>query len=715
MNALTREPGDLPVPAVVPTRAGCTEGKRRARALRLAAHVCCQTRREQPCRNTPPSRRTPGPIAHAARGPLARFHARPAFAALLIASPCAAQTAGPDDTAVRDPRAPTITVTARAPQSPGEVTQAVTVLDADAVASRALPDVADLLRETPGVTIARNGGPGQTASVFIRGGDSDQTQVVIDGIKVNDPTSPAGAYDFSDLPTAAVTRIEVLRGIQSVLWGSSAIGGVVSVTTGGNGGERIVRAQAEAGWRGTVDGSAILAGRYGKLDASIAGGLFTTDGISAADERDGNPERDGYKRGNVAAKLALHATEWLTLDARLYAVRGRAGFDGGAASNYALADTPDYSRRAQVVAYGGATGTFLDGGLTQRLGYAEFTIKRDNYDPTLLPNATALSFGLTRRAEYEGTAKPLGWLQLVWGIEREVSRYRQSFPSPFDPAPAVDDQRATLTSGYADATVTPARGLTLNGGVRRDEQSHAGGATTFNAGAAYTPNDGRTKLRLAYGEGFKAPTLYQLFSAYGNTALQPTRARGFDGGIEQRVGGVTLGFSAFERRTRGLVDFVDCTGSALPECADRPYGTYRNVARARSSGVEGSATGAIGDLRLTGAATYLIARDESAGANLSELPRRPRLSTTLGADWAPKRLPVSLGATVTEVGRSFDNAADANRLAPYTLIGARARLRVRDGVDLTLRGENLGGDHYQTALGYGQPGRQVYAGVEARF
>ena len=194
--------------------------------------------------------------------------------------------AGTPALAQSDTRADPIVVTANRDARPlDEVGQSVTVIDADEIAARQSQAVIDLLRTVPGVGATRAGGLGTAASVNIRGADPQQTLLLVDGVKLDDPASPSGGFDFGNLLVGNIDRIEVVRGSQSVIWGSRAIGGVVNVITQEASDQPELRAAAEYGWRDTANAVANASGKFGAVSASIGGQYLRTDGFSAFDQR----------------------------------------------------------------------------------------------------------------------------------------------------------------------------------------------------------------------------------------------------------------------------------------------------------------------------------------------------------------------------------------------------------------------------------------------
>lgn len=608
--------------------------------------------------------------------------------------------------AVRVPDTIVVTAT-RSPEPLSRVGQSVSVLDSADIRTRQTQIVADLLRTTPGVTVARNGPLGGVTSVFIRGAESDQTVALIDGVKLNNPASPGGGFDFGNLLTGNIERIEVLRGPSSVLWGSQAIGGVVNLITAAPGPDLVVNARAEYGGRDTAQAVANASGTAGPLAISGGAGYYRTDGFSAFDK---GAERDGYRNYGANAKVVATLSDAVSLDLRGYYSNGRADFDGFPAPAFAFGDTREYGRVEEIVGYAGANVALFGGRLKNRLGFAYTDTQRDNFDPDGLTRETFSSTGRNERFEYQGVAD-LGPVTATFGAERETSKLRTlSFGTP-------DRERARIDSIYGQIGVTPFAGLTATAGIRHDDHDRFGGATTAAASAVW--RIAATTLRASYSEGFKAPTLFQLFSDFGNATLDPERARGWDAGVTQSAldGRLEASATVFERRSQGLIDFVSCFGVASPICVGRPFGTYDNVARARSRGVEvGLAARPFDALRLGANYTYLKAENRSPGsANFGRrLARRPAHSANVTLDYV-WGFGLTTGATLSHVGDSFDNAANTRRLDSYVLADIRASFPVTANVEVYGRVENLFDARYATVFGYGTPGRAGFAGVRLRY
>lgn len=633
-----------------------------------------------------------------------RFHLFLLTAAVL---PAAAAAEAPDDTIV-------VTAT-RSEQPLSAIGQSISLLDQSAIDVRQTVSVVDLLRDLPGIAFARNGGPGALTSVFVRGANADQTIVLIDGVKLNDPSSTAGGFFFGDLLTGNIARVELLRGPQSVLWGSQSIGGVVNLITRAPGEAMRVNARAEYGWRDSAQIVGNVSGTAGPVAASVGGGYFRTDGISAFS---GGSERDGYRNYGANAKLVVTLSDAVSLDLRGWYAEGRTEEDGFPAPFYVFADTPQYSRNRQFVGYGGINAALLDGRFRNRLAFAYTDVRRRSFAPDQQPSEQRDYRGRNERIEYQGIFEiDRGW-EATLGAERETQRFAKD--EVYDPTGRKGSARTD--SLYGLLVASPLSGLTLTGGARHDDHQNFGGHTSLSASAAWSPGNGDTTIRAAYGEGFKAPSLYQLASEYGNPALNPETATGWETGITQRLlgGRAELGVTWFRRTTRNLIDYASCPGS--PVCADGRSGYYKNINRALARGVEARLMLRPIE-RMTVEASYSHVRSEDRSPGSADfgkqLIRRPLDSLSVLADyrWANG---VQTGATLRLVGERRDIDFDMwpaqdVKLDSYVLADLRVAWPLGDAVELYGRVENLFDERYETVLRYGTPGRAAYAGVRLSY
>jgi vitamin B12 transporter len=611
-----------------------------------------------------------------------------------------------------------VVVTAnRSPTAADQVGQSFTVLTLEQIRQDQEVSVADIVARTPGVTLARNGGPGQPTSLFIRGADSDQTLVLIDGVKVNDPSDPGSGYDFANLVVGDITRVEVLRGPQSALYGSEAIGGVVNIVSAEPTAPFQGVVQAEGGSYGTAYASAALGGKTDRFDWRLAAWYHSTDSVSAFDKTFGGTGNDPFHTAGTSGRLTYAVTPDLKLDERAYFTWSRAEFDGYDTPTGAFGNDNEFGRTRQFVDYTGLDASLFDGRLKNRLAFEYSSINRDYEDPNQPGTKfTFLNTGAATTVEYEGVFAIAPGYQTVFGAQSNRSTIDTASP-PFSPAFVAG---ATLTSGYGQLSADVLPNLTLTAGGRYDTHSTFGGHGTGQASAAWRLNGGDTILRASFGQGFKAPSLYQLYSPYGNLSLRPELANGWDAGVEQKFlrGRLDLQATYFGRETRDLIEFVSCFGITTGACATNTVGGfYDNVARASAEGVEVQASWSVAErLTLTGNYTYDHNVDRSPGSPTlgKQLARRPWNTANLAASYV---WPVGLttAVVVRYADRSYDDPANTIPLQSYVLWDLRASYPVGHGLEVYGRIENLTDKHYETTYQYGTLGRAAYAGVRYQF
>lgn len=605
----------------------------------------------------------------------------------------------------------------RIEQPLSRIGDSVTLIEAAQVRASQKLTVSDLLATTPGVTVSRNGGLGGSTQLRIRGAEHDQTVVLIDGVKLNDPSSAGGGFNFANLLTADYMRIEVLRGPQSTLWGSQAIGGVVNVVTTVPEGPLLAAYSAEGGERGSATVQARAEAGGERFSWRVAGKYLTTDGISALNDDRGGREKDGYRNTGANVRGLLRINDAVSAELRTTYSRGRVEFDGFPAPTFELTDTREYGITEELVSYAGVNATTFGGKLQNRVGFAFTDTDRENIDPDSPVPTTFDATGRNERWEYQGTLTLNDAVGGVFGLESERSELETRSPTVFDPNPVPLANHARLDSAYAQVSVSPIDAVTLTAGMRHDDHETFGNESTGRAAMAWSATP-TTIVRASYGEGFKAPTLFQLFSEFGNEDLAPERADAWDVGIEQRLLSDALRLSAtyFGRNTRNLIDFVSCFPSTDPRCATRPFGFFDNVTKTDAEGIELGLTARIGErLRVEANYTDMESTNRAPGSNFGrDLPRRPdqTLNGELTYFW-----PIGLTTTVavTHAGRSFDNAANTVVVDAYTVVDLRAAFALRDDFEVYGRLENAFDEEYETIARYGTPGRAMFVGVRQSF
>ncbi|MEE4384358.1 MAG: TonB-dependent receptor [Pseudomonadales bacterium] len=570
------------------------------------------------------------------------------------------------------------------PQS--EVATSVTVVSREQIEALGVDFVAEALATVPGVTVNQTGAFGGQTSVRLRGAASEQTLVLIDGVPVNDGASPGGGFDFARLDPAQIERIEVLRGPQSTFWGTDAIGGVVSITTrrpeAGRGGSVFV----EGGSFSTFRAGAALeaAGDAGDLRLGVSG--LSTDGISKADEDNGNPESDGYEGLSVSGRGGLNLPGGARLDASLLYTDATADFDRFAVG--AQGSVGDGDDQALSEEYAGTVSLrvpTLDGRLEHLLLAGRTELERES----LADGTSAFSAEAERNIlRYQGTFRAGEASRLAVGAEREEV-------DAFDDGIAIEGLFALLET-------SPAQGLTLSAGLRRDEHQRFGAETTARLGASWqaTPE---TVFRASWGEGFKAPTLFQTtFFCCGATApnpdLAPETSEGFDAGVEWTAPGGRAGLAVtlFSLETENQIDFDFLTG------------TYANLRRVDSRGVELSAELALTPWAQASLDYAFVDAENADGDALRRVPRHSG-SLVLSLDAGG---PFSGTLWVRHNGEEPDGAVEVDG---WTRVDLAGRWQATEEVELFARIENLLDTEYQQVLGYGTPGRSGTVGVRLRW
>ncbi len=623
-----------------------------------------------------------------------------AMASCASVTPALAQ--GADNVMFADLRVDPAQITVIATGSPQPIDQTgqpITVLTAADLDRLQGPDITRALEQVPGLTLSRNGGPGAFTGVRLRGSDSEQVLVLVDGVRVEDVAAPGAGFDFGTLTTGGIERIDVLRGSNSVTWGSAALGGVIAIQSRELSG---IEASAEGGSRGSFAGEAAAGLAKDAYALSLTGGYTTTSGVSAAAV---GTEADGARQWRLGGKGRLYLLPGLSLVATARYADTRTAIDGFPAPSFTFADTPEYQITRQA---SGRVGLRYQGdGLTLSTGFALADTKRDYYDPTF---GTAPSYGYrgrSERADLIGRVQLPAHFALDFGADSEWTRYSGTFDTR---------QSARQTSGHAMlGWYTDI--ISLAAGLRHDDHNRFGGATTLGANGTVRLARG-LRLRASYGEGFKAPTLFQLLSNFGNAALRPERSRSYDAGVEFRSGPVTAALTVYRRDSRDLIAFVSCFGQTTGICTSRPFGTYDNIGKARAEGAEAELTlRPVSTVTLRSVYTYTRARNLTPGSAQFglDLARRPAHALTLSGDYETPLAGLALGADLRLVSQSFDNAANTVRLPGGPVATFRASLPVHARITLHARLENAFNTRLPTAAGYSAVGRGAFAGLKVRY
>ncbi len=638
------------------------------------------------------------------------------FALLLSTALAAQQSAAPSDTA----RLGDLVVTATRSEEPlRRVPASVSVVSGEELRARGIRFVADWLREVPGVTVVPSGSYGGVASVFLRGGESDYTKVLVDGVPVN---LPGGAVDLANLSTDNVERIELVRGPASVLYGSDAVAGVLHVITRRGASPGRVHARLLAGNPGTTDLSAGHSGATGAAAWSASLSRFGSSGFYDFNNR--------YRSTVASGRLGLAPAPGTDL-----ALAVRYG-DHSAAFPTDYAGVPSDSNQVNTergLTLGLEAGRQVSEAVELRVAGSLYRADFGFDDrPDFAADTLGFAFAGTRESrirrglvDVRAVWAPTGGVRASLGVElseeseRQVSFSTSNFgDGRFDSRAEFDRSRGNL-GVYAQTRAAATPWLDLHLGARTDRNEVFGSFLTWRAGAVALPAGG-WRAHVAAGSGFKQPTFSEQFARtpfeVGDPDLSPEHSVSWEAGVERDIGPARVGATWFDQRFTDLVQYT--VGAP-----DAP--TYANVARATARGLELSAGWSADPVDLSVQWTALRTRVDEAGApGVGFMPgerllRRPAHSLATRAAWrAGPGLRISADLVWTGARDDVDFGsfpAARVRLDPYTLVGLSADLEVARLASGTLhavaRVENALGEEYRTIVGFPGRGRTVLAGL----
>jgi vitamin B12 transporter len=592
---------------------------------------------------------------------------------------------------------------------------AVSVLNKDQIEARQTRLLADVLRDTPGLSVSRQGGTGGLTTVRMRGAEGNHTLVLLDGVDISDPFQ--GEFDFGALTADGVGRIEILRGSQSALYGSDAIGGVINIVPDqARDGLRGV-ARAEGGSFGTWRTNASAGYGTDRADIMASIGAFKTQGINTS--RFGT-EKDGADNVSLLLNGGVRLTEALTLRGVLrYAEAGTKtdpqDFAFPATPTQGLViDGDEFTRTRQLSTAATAQLTLFEGAWVSTLRYAYADGKRRNYTrgaPSFFTNGdrNALSFASAGKLETGDVTH-----RVTGAIDWKRETYRNvalGVPTASNALRAVENTGLVLAYDVAFGAFDA--GLAY----RHDINQRFRNADTYRAQASYRIEASGTRLRGSAGSGIKNPTNIELFgfnpnSFVGNPNLTPEKSEGWDLGLEQKLFGdkalVSITYFQATLRDEIFTTFTPPTFIASP--ANR-------TTKSRRKGVEITLDAEVAErFSINGAYTYV----DSIENNVEEL-RRPKHTGSLSLAYRfaqeRARLGVNLRYTGPQQDSEFISATPSTRvrLAPYTLVNMTAAYDVMPMVRVFGRIENLFDARYEDVFSYRAPGLGAYAGVEARF
>jgi vitamin B12 transporter len=623
-------------------------------------------------------------------------------ALIALVAPAWAQP-GLDDEAV-------VVSATRIPTPITQVASSVTVITAADIESRQQRSLPDVLRSVPGLNIVQTGGAGGQTSLFLRGTNSNHTKVLLDGIDIADPSTPSGAADISKLLAGDIAKVEVLRGPQGALYGSDAIGGVVSIITKGGEGPMAITADTEGGSFGTFNQRGSVSGSQGAFHYAASLQHFHSGSTPVTPLNLLPPGQrrndDFYDNVTATAKLGYDVTDNFDLGftGRTLNSLGKVTGDAFDFVNFTSFPSPTRTRISSIQYQSRATAHLVlwDGRLDQTLGVAYGSAITATQDPD---NGDSRAIGDRIKLDWQGNLAVMDGEMLVLGAETARDALHPGLSFGF---PSTLSQGITTNAGFAELQSDFGFGLYNSASIRYDDNSRFGNKTTWRIAPAWVIEETGTKLKVSAGSGFKAPALQQLYGTFGgNAALKPETSFGYDVDVEQSLldGALTGGITWFQNNIRNLI----VSGPA-------PAFQLANIGRARTDGVESFiAWKALDTLTLRADYTYTDALD--AGTKLALL-RRPRHKASVGADWQATD-DLSLAATLLYVGPQIDGNRDFSiprlKMPDYVTLDLAVSYRVSEKWSLFGRIENVTDTDYQSPDGFLRPGIGAYGGIKVNL
>jgi vitamin B12 transporter len=649
------------------------------------------------------------------------------FLLLTIHGVCARQA---DDSTVTTMDQVVVSVTQTETTTSGIGGNSVTVITAREIEERNAHTVLEVLKTVPGVFVTSTGGMGTSSSVFIRGADSKNTLIMVDGIILNDPSSANRSADIADINLDDVERIEVVRGAMSVMYGSNATAGVINIITKKGGREPEITASAEGGSYGTWKTGGRVSGTADRLTFAVSGSYLSRDGFSIADKdnpdipQEGNTdEKDGYENLTFSGNIGFEFNENFTVSSTLRYVDSEVDLDdyeGGYSGDNIIStwipdpltgiwvntlvpnpDGPTHKRSEseQLIGQFKINNWFAKGFFQSILSY-EFTRNdRQAYDNDNLP-----------WYDYKGDSDEFFWqgnmnfdthvLSLGAGYYNEAMESLSS---------GVSDIDTHTLSYWLQDQLFLGDNLVLIAGARLDDHQSFGRKTTFRIAPAYDVPSTGTRFKASFGTGFRSPSLYELYSEYGNPDLEPEKSRGWDLGVEQRFldDRLTLGVTYWE------MDFENRIGY------DMLISRYNQLeGDTETRGVEVSAAWTpVKDLFFNLNYTYTHTRDPEG----NRLVRRPENQVGLTASYRfLEKWLLSMDAWWVDERAASPYALDRNgnpvgTLDDYTVVNLSGSCDISDRFQIFARVDNLFDEYYEEAFSYATPGLSGYIGLKWRL
>ena len=612
---------------------------------------------------------------------------------------------------------PNVVVTATRTETPeNEIGSAMTVITAKDIADKNINNVADALRTVPGLDVIRSGGLGQSTVVYLRGSNANHTLVLVDGVEMNDPSSPSGSFDFANLQSDNIERIEVVRGAASAAYGSDAMGGVINVITKKGKGAAKFTGTAEGGSYNTWKTNGAVSGSTERVNYSLDASRLETAGFSTADKNMGNVNSNGHTNTTVSGRTGIKVTDNLDLGTSLRYNEGKTSYDDGGGIN--ADNTGNYNTFNELFARSFGHLKLFDGLWEQTLGAAYSRTDRNTVNVVSLTspnsfNAVSANLGEKVKLDYQNIFNIHKSNIVTLGVEEEADSLSTSSISPdsYGYNGSIPIKTMNTVSTYLQDQIKLFDRSFTTLGVRYDDNNSFGGHETWRVNELYNIKETGSRLKGNYGTGFKAPSLNQLYDTIygsGNPNLKPETSVNWDVGLEQDLlrKKVTAGVSYFNNNFNNLIDYLKVA----------PY-TNSNVSHAKASGVETfMELHPLTDLTLRGNYTYQQTLNMVTD---TQLRLRPRNKASIDVDYQFIEK-AHIHVNVLMLGQKADTAyigysSVPVTIASYTLLNLAGSYDVNKHLQVFARIDNVLNKQYEEVYGYGTSSVAGYGGVKLSY
>ncbi|MFZ6875153.1 TonB-dependent receptor domain-containing protein [Undibacterium sp. Di27W] len=570
------------------------------------------------------------------------------------------------------------------------------VITAEDIAKSGAASIVDLLQQQRGIEITRNGGPGTTASVFMRGGSNAQNVVLIDGVRIGSSTT--GGATWSAIPLSQIDRIEVVYGPLSSLYGADAMGGVIQIFTKKGTGEISPTVSAGLGSYGTRKLQAGITGSVGSnLSLSLSAAHEESDGFSASKPGAGmytyNPDKDGYKMDSFNGRLVWEISKGYELGASILHSRNDAQFDAGTAQ-----DDRSVSTLETIAVFG--RGKFTDN-WSASLQYAQAADK----------GYTDASYGKSQIDTRQDSLSLQNDIRIGKDVLQLIAETREEKVESVSggiPAAGINGRKRT-TNSFAASYVFKQDAHLASASIRNDRSSQYGSNTTGSVAYGYRLNEA-LRVNASYGTSFRAPTYNELYyQGYGVATNRPEKAKNAEIGLYYEQGDTQLSAVYYQNKATDLL--VTAGKDVCP--TGYPYGCAYNVNKATLSGLTIGGTTRFADLTLRGSIDIQDPKDDTTGKRLA---RRSKQHGTLAVEYALQK-DAKIGVETIYSGDRFDDAANtsARVLGSYNLLNLYATYEVAKNTTVLARWNNALNKDYELAKNYATAGSNVFVGVNYGF